>query len=414
MSIVYRCILSIIKGLIPVVNPFIKKGKTKQFLEAQLRSIPSEPLEKSGLRYWFHCASLGEFEQARPLMEALKSKNANNSIVVTFFSPSGFQQRHNYALADLVMYLPLDGPNSARKILNYLQADAAIFVKYEIWYFYLKALFKRKTPVFLISAVFREKQFLFSNLGKFLFNLLPQYKGIFVQDKNTFALLESMGLKNVILSGDTRYDRVKQLSKLAQENEKIAVFKGNKQLIILGSSWPEEERILHAFYLKNPNHEYKFLIVPHDVSEGHINDIVNRFSEYHPQLYTNTEIAESNVMVLNTIGNLASAYLYADMAFIGGAFGKGLHNILEALAYGVPVVFGPNTQKYPEAALALEAGVARQVCDLADFENALSCFLNSQEAQSNKMACKSFIEDHSGATDLVLKAIENSINETNK
>ena len=390
-----------------MVNTFIKKGKTKQFLEAQLQSIPSVPLEKNGLRFWFHCASLGEFEQARPLMEALKSKNATNSIVLTFFSPSGYQQRQNYPLADLVMYLPLDGPRAAKKTINYLQADVAIFVKYEIWYFYLKALFKQKIPVFLISAVFRKKQFLFSNLGKFLFRLLPQYSGIFVQDKNTLELLKAKGLNNVFLSGDTRYDRVKQLSSMAQTNQKIGQFKGDRQLIILGSSWPEEERILHAFYQKNPDHGYKFLIVPHDVSEGHIADIVNRFSDYHPQLYTENEMAESNVMVLNTIGHLASAYLYADMAFIGGAFGKGLHNILEALAYGVPVVFGPNTEKYPEAAMALAAGVAKQVRDLADFENALLYFIESREAQSYTMACKSFIKENSGATEMVLKAIEN-------
>lgn len=414
MSVVYRCIIGIIKGLIPIVNPLIKKGKTKQFLEAQLRNIPNKPLEKKGPRYWFHCASLGEFEQARPLMEALKNKNSNNSIVVTFFSPSGYQQRHNYPLADIVMYLPLDSPKAAKETLKYLQADVAIFVKYEIWYFYLKALFKQNIPVFLISAVFREKQFLFSKLGKFLFKLLPQYTGIFVQDKNTLDLLKTKGLTNVFLSGDTRYDRVKQLSLLAQKNEKIAQFKGNKQLVILGSSWPEEERILHAFYQKNPDHGYKFLIVPHDVSEGHIADIVNRFSDYHPQLYTENEMVESNVMVLNTIGHLASAYLYADMAFIGGAFGKGLHNILEALAYGVPVVFGPNTEKYPEAAMALEAGVAKQLRELADFENALSYFLKGSEVQSHKMACKSFIEGNSGATDMVLKAIESKVILANK
>jgi 3-deoxy-D-manno-octulosonic-acid transferase len=390
-----------------VVNPFIKKGKTKQFLEAQLKSIPSVPLEKNGLRFWFHCASLGEFEQARPLMEALKSKNATNSIVLTFFSPSGYQQRHNYPLADLVMYLPLDGPRAAIKTVNYLQADVAIFVKYEIWYFYLKALFKQKIPVFLISAVFRKKQFLFSNLGKFLFRLLPQYSGIFVQDKNTLELLMAKGLNNVFLSGDTRYDRVKQLSNMAQENDKIAQFKGGQQLIILGSSWTEEERILHAFCLKNPNHKYKILIVPHDVSEAHIADIVNRFMAYNPQLYTDGIETESNVMVLNTIGHLASAYLYADMAFIGGAFGKGLHNILEALAYGVPVVFGPHTEKYPEAELAIRAGIAMRVSNVTDFENAHAIFLEGNEIHSLRLACKRFIEENSGATEMVLKAIEN-------
>jgi 3-deoxy-D-manno-octulosonic-acid transferase len=352
---------------------------------------------------------LGEFEQARPLMESLKNKDASNSIVVTFFSPSGFQQRFNYPLADKVIYLPLDSPNSAEKVINYLQADAAIFVKYEIWYFYLRALFRKNIPVFLISAVFREKQFLFTIFGKFLFKLLPQYSGIFVQDKNTLELLKAKGLNNVFLSGDTRYDRVKQLSKLAQENEKIAQFKGNKQLVILGSSWPEEERILHAFCLKNLNHGFRFLIVPHDVSEGHIINIVNRFSEYRPQLYTDNEMEESNVMVLNTIGHLASAYLYADMAFVGGAFGKGLHNILEALAYGVPVVFGPNTEKYPEADLTIKAGVALRVNNVTDFENALAHFLKSNEIQSHRLACKSFIEENSGAADMVLNAIENKL-----
>ena len=410
MLSVYRFFVYLIQALLPLANVWIKKGKTKQFIEAQLISIPSEPLPKQGRRYWFHCASLGEFEQARPLMEAIKGKDSKNSIVVTFFSPSGYVQRQNYALADVVMYMPLDGPKHAKKLLNYLQADAAIFVKYEIWYFYLTALFKQGIPVFLVSAVFREKQFLFSYFGQFLFQLLPQYSGIFVQDLNSLELLKAKGLNNVVLAGDTRYDRVRQIAQQALDSEKIETFKMGQQLLILGSSWPEEERIFDAFYQKFSPENLKIIVAPHDVSEWHVQELYKLFADYHPQLFTDQNSTNSNIMILNSIGHLASVYKYADLAFIGGGFGKGLHNILEPLSHGVPVVFGTNTQKYPEAAMALKAGVAKQINDLNEFESALTYFLNKDRWPEHQSACKNFIQQHTGSSDLVLLAIENKLN----
>lgn len=406
MRFLYFILSQLVQGLLPVANWFIQSGKSKTFIEAQRKKIPSTSLIKKGKRYWFHCASLGEFEQARPVIEALKKQSESNSIVITFFSPSGFQQRKDYPLADVVMYLPIDGPNNAKDLIAYLQADAVVFVKYELWYFYLNALFKKGTPVYLISAVFRKNHFIFKPWGRFIGNLLPKFSGIFVQDKNSLDCLQARGLKQVFLSGDTRYDRVMQLAKLADSNPIIERFKGQNKLIILGSSWPEEEQIIQAYLQKNTIQTYKILIAPHDISEQHIQEIKTRFTQEKVKLYTEVDKGASDILILNTIGHLASAYLYADFAFIGGGFGKGLHNILEALSYGVPVVFGPQVDKYPEANLSIEAGIAQVVSNLNEFEQALKSVMIQSESGTIQLACKDFIAQQSGATEMVLNVIQ--------
>lgn len=395
------------QGLLSLVNIFLKQGKLKTFIEGRRQQDLSKPLPKFGKRYWFHCASLGEFEQARPVIEALKERKTDISIVITFFSPSGYEQRKAYALADAVLYLPLDTPANAKALITYLQPDEAVFVKYEIWYFYLKQLHKSGIPVHLISAVFRPGQFIFSVAGKWLFKRLPGFANIFLQDERSYQLLKQKGLTNIQLSGDTRYDRVKQNALKVKLNPRIEAFKGTSPLIILGSSWQAEEQLALELLEDSKYTHFKVLIVPHDIGQSHIDAIYNSVKKHGVSLYTDeTPATEGRVLLMNTIGHLASAYYYGDMAVIGGAFGKGLHNILEALSFGVPVVFGPNVSKYPEAALAMHSEVALSINDYKDFSHAIQYFLPEGHLHLDTRAkCIDFINWHSGATEKVLKTL---------
>lgn len=402
---IYRCLTELIGLLLPLAGIFVRKGKTAEFIKGRLRGMPAGTLPKNGHRYWFHCASLGEFEQARPLIERLKAAKTSNSIVITFFSPSGYRQRFDYELADAVLYLPLDTPSNARKLQNYIQADTAVFIKYELWYFHLKELHKRGIPVFLVSAVFREKQFLFSFLGKWLFGLLKAYKHIFVQDTNSLELLQKKEVSNVSLSGDTRFDRVKQNALNVKINERISRFKSDKKLLVLGSSWQPEEDILAELLEADRLADIKIMIAPHDISEMHIEELLKKFNAWSATRYTGTEETDNpRILILDTIGHLASAYVYSDIALIGGGFGKGLHNILEALAFGVPVCFGPGVEKYPEAAWAREAGVAAVINNSEELAVLVQKWLD-EEHETLKVKCTDFIHCHAGASDLILKSM---------
>jgi 3-deoxy-D-manno-octulosonic-acid transferase len=408
MTWIYLFIIKLAGGLLSLINLFLKRGKLKDFIEGRNTQDLSVPLPKNAQRYWFHCASLGEFEQARPVIEALKSKDPSNSIVVSFFSPSGYQQRKDYSLADAVIYLPLDTPANARKVLNYLNPDYVIFVKYELWYFYLSAIHQRQIPCYLISATFRPNQFIFSFLGSWLYRLLPKFSRIFLQDESSYQLLEQKGLSNIQLSGDTRYDRVKEHALKVKLNAHIEAFKGVAPLIILGSSWQAEEALAEQLLQDEAFKSFKILIVPHDISQKHIDTIYNSVKNYGVSLYTDHLVPEgSRVMVLNTIGHLSSAYYYGDIALIGGAFGKGLHNILEALSFGVPVLFGTNTSKFPEAALAMQSEVAMSISDSESLKKSIHYFLPQQHLGNDLRAkCIDFINWHSGATEKVLKVLE--------
>jgi 3-deoxy-D-manno-octulosonic-acid transferase len=406
MVFAYKFLVLFIQSALPVLGIFIKKGKFKSFIEGQSLRVPKEKLVKKGKRYWFHCASLGEFEQARPIMEQIKQEDDSNSIVISFFSPSGYIQKSNYPLADFVFYLPLDTPKNAKNCVQDIQADVVIFVKYEIWYFHLSELFKQKTPVYLISAVFREKQFLMQFFGKWLFNLLPQFKQLFVQDLKSFNLLKSKGLNNVTWSGDTRFDRVKQNALSTKLNSNLEDFKKDSTLLAIGSSWQPEEIMAFDYLKSSESSSIKLLIAPHDIGESHIQELLQLFNEYKPIRYTQyKDEGESRVLILDTIGHLSSAYFYADSALIGGGFGKGLHNILEALAFGVPVYFGPKVQNYPEAQMAIDFEVARILNNSFDLIRAQKELLEHTDIEQVKLKCTDFIQVNSGASQKVLNAI---------
>jgi 3-deoxy-D-manno-octulosonic-acid transferase len=402
MRHLYFITIKLVEWLLPIFVLLINKPKLKLFSEGRKQTLKNPNLPTHEKRYWFHCASLGEFEQARPVIESLKHKDPTISIVITFFSPSGYELRKGYPLADAVFYLPLDTPANAIKIITKIKPTKVVFVKYEIWYFLLKALFTKGIPVYLISANFRSNQRIFGFFGNWLFQLLPQYKHIFLQNQVAYDLLKRKGLKNISISGDNRFDRVIDNAQQVKKNEIIEKFKAHQPLLILGSSWPKEEAILFEYLEAYPKPAFKIIIAPHDISESHIDEILKKIKTYQPQLYTNYDANKTeNILILNTIGHLASAYYYANMAFIGGGFTGQLHNILEPLSFGVPVIAGPNHSKFPEADLATTKGVFFNVSNAREFEIAI------QKIMSNDLKNKAidFINSSSGATALVVNTI---------
>lgn len=407
MPFLYRILVGLAELLLPVAARF-SKGKLRLFVEGRKGLFKKLTFQKTGKTYWFHCASLGEFEQARPVIETLKSHDVKAQVIVSFFSASGYEQRKNYKGADLVCYMPLDTPSNAGRFLDILQPDVAVFVKYEIWYWHLKELKKRNIPAYLLSATFRENQYLFKWHASWLFEVLKDFKAIFLQDERSFDLLRARHLENIELTGDTRYDRVKTTALASVTNQTLETFKAGQPLLLLGSSWPEEEDILMAFLNDAGYSRFKVIVAPHDVSAGHIMQLETMLSQIKHVKFTDGRVSgEERVLILDTIGHLANAYLYADLAFVGGGFGRGLHNILEALAFGVPVVFGPEVDRYPEARASMASEVAYKVADVHGLGAAIQRFLPTGRLENGMRAkCLDFINWHAGATDKVIKIIQ--------
>lgn len=315
---------------------------------AHWRSRYTEQLQGINKPYWFHCASLGEFEQGRPVIEALKAQSPNISIVVTFFSPSGYEVRKNYEGADAVFYLPLDTTRNARDFVEILDPAAAVFVKYEHWLHLQSALDKKEIPRYLISARLRSNQIFFKPYGKVFREALARFKHIFVQDQASLDAALSLEITGVEVAGDTRFDRVVQIVEAAERDEKLERWKPNEPVLVLGSSWPPEEALAQKHW-KGP-----VIIAPHEIHEEHLQEIEKRFPE--AQRYSKHNELDSRVVIIDTMGMLSKLYRYGDGALIGGGFGKGLHNTLEAAAWGLPVFFGPNYHKFIEAKELLDVG----------------------------------------------------------
>lgn len=318
---------------------------------------------------WMHCASLGEFEQGRPVLEELNREHPEAQLVLTFFSPSGFEMRKNYALASGVFYLPPDGAKNANDFLDLLRPDTAIFVKYEFWYEYLNALHHRSIPTVLISAIFRPEQVFFKPWGKLFREMLSFFDRLFVQDEPSRQLLATIGINRVEVAGDTRIDRVLALAKEDKPMPLLDSFSAGARVLVAGSSWPPEDRILEE-WLRHPSSQgWKCIIAPHEIQEEHVKELekklpgpVIRFTREQDAPATS-----ARVLILDTIGMLGHAYRYGHAAFIGGGFGKGIHNILEPMSHGLPVLFGPRHQKFREAEMLIGGGAAWPVGSAGDF-----------------------------------------------
>jgi len=356
---------------------------------------------------WFHAASLGEFEQGRPVMEKLREKHPDILIALTFFSPSGYEVRKNYAGADFIFYLPTDRPANVRRFLKALRPDAAVFVKYEYWYHYLSQLQAQRISTFLISAIFRQEQPFFRFWGGLHRRMLRCFTYIFVQDQTSVELLQQIGITHVERTGDTRFDRVKQIAESTQRIEKVEQFCSNRKAVVCGSTWPGDEEII-LDYINRHENGYKWILVPHEIGEGHIRAILEKCRKKAVR-YTDEQAnwSASEVLVVDCIGLLSAIYRYGSIAYIGGGFGKGIHNTLEAAIYGVPVVFGPKYQKFKEAVELLACGGGFSIRQSADFSALLdSLITNPNIAETAGQQALQFVNSQLGATNTILRRVQ--------
>ncbi len=384
-------------------------GRRKIFKRIQ------QSLKFSERRVWFHCASLGEFEQGRPLIEKFRSENDEIKIVLTFFSPSGFEFRKNYSGADYVFYLPIDTRSNASRFVSLIHPEKVFFIKYEYWFHYLKKLRKRGIPVYLVSAIFRPDQRFFKWYGRFFRRMLRNVSHFFVQDEASAHLLQSIGVKKYTVTGDTRFDRVLEIANNAKSIPLVEQFKDGKKMLVAGSTWHEDDELLSSIIQNFVKQELKFLIVPHEIGHHQIGQLEYLLIEkagLTPSdifLFSSPEgnPASAKVMILDTVGLLSSAYRYGEIAYIGGGFGKGIHNILEAAVYGMPVFFGPNHLKFREATELIEAGGAFSVIDGSEFTEKLSPLINDTRLhQQASSVAKNYVSQRKGATEKILEFIE--------
>lgn len=353
---------------------------------------------------WFHAASLGEFEQGRPIIEALKQHHPEYKVALTFFSPSGYEIRRDYKGADLVCYLPLDTPKNALRFIEALNPSKAIFIKYEFWGNILGTLKAKQIDTYLISGIFRKEQTFFKWYGGTFRKMLKCFKGIYVQNEESQQLLSTIGIASTI-SGDTRFDRVCDIADAAKELPIVEGFAQGAEVIVAGSTWPKDEEILIRYI--NANKEKKMVIVPHEIDDDHIQQICNGLRRSFV-LYTKTtydEACHADCLIVDTIGLLSSIYQYGRIAYVGGGFGVGIHNILEAAVWGMPVIFGPNYHRFKEANDLIAQGDGYTIRTFRRFENLTNELFYDSDA--GKIA-KQYVESNTGATALIMKEVFNT------
>lgn len=376
------------------------KGRAKTF-EILKKSIQSE--DKT---FWFHCASLGEYEQGLPVFKELRKLHPNHKIVLTFFSPSGYEIRKNTEVADLVVYLPLDTKSNAKRFLDLVHPELTIFVKYDIWPNYLLELKKRRLKAILISALFREMQSYFNWYGGMMRNVLTSFEHIFVQDESSQKLLKSINFNNVTVAGDTRFDRVNHQLKQDNHLSFIEEFKANDLCVVIGSSWPEDEELVLPFINDHASNKVKYIIAPHNMKTNQIQDIIAKL-KVKTVLFSEKEgihLEDYKVFIIDTIGLLSKIYSYADIAYVGGAMGTtGLHNILEPAVFGVPIIIGKNHDKFPEAKRMIEDAGVVSIKNYEELNQKLSEYIDSEEKRSKLGQLNShFITSNKGAVVRIL------------
>lgn len=343
---------------------------------------------------WFHCASLGEFEQGKPIIEGYKIKHPTHKILLTFFSPSGYEIRKNYDEVDWVFYLPADTKKNAKQFISIVNPIKVIFIKYEFWFNYMAECKKQNIPFYSVSSIFRKEQSFFKY--DFFAKQLNKVSHFFVQDQNSKELLKNIGITNCTVTGDTRFDSVIANTQNAISIPLIEEFSENKTTIICGSTWPKDEALLVKYIKENPN--YNYIIAPHEMH--HINELKKQTNALLFSKADSTNISNSNVLIIDSIGILSNIYKYGDLAYIGGGFGVGIHNILEAVAYGLPVVFGPNYQKFKEANELIALGGAKDISNHSELETIILSFIDFDSSIS-----KNYIKNNAGATDIIISSI---------
>ncbi|MBD1365292.1 3-deoxy-D-manno-octulosonic acid transferase [Mucilaginibacter sp. ZT4R22] len=363
-----------------------------------------EPLASS---IWFHFASLGEFEQGRPVLEQMKLLYPDKPIVITFFSPSGYEVRKNTPLANAVYYLPLDTAQNAAKFISTIKPAMVIFTKYEYWYHYFNELHKQHVPLYIISGIFRPGQVFFKWYGGLHRNMLKLVTWFFVQDADSKHLLQGLGKSNITISGDTRFDRVWANAQQPRELPEIAAFKGDHKLFIAGSTWSADEKLLATLIDKHP--DWKFIFAPHEIGGEKISNLVNILPKDSTVKYSqlSTHHSPLTTLIVDNIGMLSSLYQYADIAYIGGGFGAGIHNTLEAAAFGMPVIFGPKYDKFKEAKDLIELNAAFSISTEAELLTTAGSLMDDEIFRyRTARTSKKYVEEHVGATEAIVKYIK--------
>jgi 3-deoxy-D-manno-octulosonic-acid transferase len=361
---------------------------------------------------WFHFASLGEFEQGRPVLEQIRTLYPQNKIVITFFSPSGYEIRKNTPLADAVCYLPLDTAKNAHAFIAAINPTIAVFTKYEYWYYCFKELNKNNIPLYIISGIFRPNQVFFKWYGSLHRQMLGFVSHFFVQDERSIQLLASVNINHTTLSGDTRLDRVWTNAQQPKSLPEIAEFKNGHKIFIAGSTWPADEKLVAGLVTKYP--DWKFIFAPHEISEEKISNLISLLPKNtairYSQLKSHSSNLTAQILIIDNIGMLSSLYQYAEIAYIGGGFGAGIHNTLEAAAFGLPVIFGPNYSKFNEAneLIALKAGFT--ISNEAQLQQIIGQLVNDYDfylAASANAAL--YVQQHTGATEAIIKYMRQDI-----
>lgn len=403
--LLYNICMALYAGLLSVValwNPKAKQwvaGRKNIFERMSAAITPDDRV------VWVHVASLGEFEQGRPIIEEIRRHHPEYKILLTFFSPSGYEIRKNYDGADFIFYLPADTPYNVKRFMDIAHPEIAVFVKYEFWLNYLTQLKKRGVKSYLVSAIFRRDSVFFKSYGSMWREALDAFDQMFVQNEESRELLHGIGYDNVIIAGDTRFDRVAAIAKAAKPVEIVAKFKGESRLFVAGSTWGPDEDILLPLINENP--DIKFVVAPHEMEEARINKILVETkcgAMRYTQCTTDTDFSDTQVLVLDTIGILSSVYGYASWSYIGGGFGVGIHNTLEAATFGLPIAFGPKYEKFKEARDMVALGAATKV----ESAEELSAWFVSLRDDVGHLArvstiAKDYTAKNQGATALFMK-----------
>jgi 3-deoxy-D-manno-octulosonic-acid transferase len=407
MELIYTFAIHLYSLCVELISPFNKKARMTRIGQWFTNGILRKKIDRNADYIWFHASSLGEFEQGRPMMEKLKEKYPGYKILLTFFSPSGYEVRKNYAGADVICYLPFDTPFKVKKFLNFARPKIAIFIKYEFWLNYLTELKKRGIETYIVSAIFRPGQLFFRWYGAWYRKALRCYKHIFVQDEASRQLLSQYGINNVDVCGDTRFDRVIEIQKQARLLPEIEAFtKGNKLILVAGSSWSEDEEVIIPYFNEHP--DVKLIIAPHEIHTAHLVYIQSLIQRPAVRLSeADVRCMESkDCLIVDSFGLLSSIYRYGNVAYIGGGFGRGIHNTLEAAVYGIPVIFGPNHQKFKEARDLVSCRGGYSVDDREAFGKLMDNFLTDHQAlvQAGRNA-GNFVHRNIGATDRIMQVI---------
>ena len=415
MLFLYNIITLLAAQLLKLVAIFSPKMKLFVDGRKSVFQTLANKIQSSDKTIWFHAASLGEYEQGLPVIEAMKQQFPNHKIVVTFFSPSGYEVRKNNTVADVTVYLPLDTISNAKKFISLVHPEMAFFIKYEYWPNYLNELKKQQIKTYLISGILRENQAFFKWYGGFYRNALQTFDYFFVQNESSKRLLQSIGFNNVKVSGDTRFDRVVSILERDNSLDFIEQFKNNKTTIVIGSSWPKDESLL-VNYINQSSDDVKFIIAPHNIKQEQISILKNQiqkktisYSEKDEMLkqVQRDKLEDFQVFIIDTIGILTKIYSYADIAYVGGGFGNpGVHNILEPATFGVPVVIGPNYSHFAEATALVNMEGCISIQNQTQLNEAFDLLLHNEDERLEKgHICSTFVQMNKGATQTIINHI---------